>query len=354
MMEGIWMLLKVWFKIDLRDYNDWLCIFHTSLSNYFLYFSAYMQSILSIQRCYVVLRPLRVKSKSLSLSRLLIYQGVISSLLILPILPYPLYWRVIDGDCDPVNEKLFRLTTLCDLLIWGFIPVFVMTTCTGIIFRNLFIRHKFVKSTFQKNIKMSNNQSSWSYTSTSTSNLCKHSYQSEYASHMKTLSHSENLLLCQETVFNSSDHRTSFINDIRLPPDVNQRRYISQDSNTRITPLLICMNLVYMASVCPLLIYFLCLNFIFKSIDSDTHRFFYYLFRSFCLLNTCTNWIFYCVAGKMFRDKTKQLLISLCHTRKNSTHIDENGYLIIRYNNKSRCSISNVTRISTKLSQSIN
>ncbi|VDQ07580.1 unnamed protein product [Trichobilharzia regenti] len=347
MTEGIWMLLKVWFRIDLRDYNNWICILHTSFSNYLFYWSAYMQCILSIQRCYLVLCPLKVKSKFLSLSRLLVYQLLTSLFLVLPILPYPLYWQVIKGDCDPVNERIFRFTTICDLILWGFVPVFVMTTCTGIICRNLLTRHKFVHPTMHTNSKMNNNQHhhhyqhhAYRYTISSTGNLHKHSYQLPYPIHLKSVKsfgHSVNLLSSQESVFNTLDHHP-------IHCDVGQRKCSSHDSNMRVTPLLICMNLVYMTSVCPLVIYFLCLNFIFEKIDSDMHKFLYYLFRSFCLLNTCTNWIFYCVSGKMFRQRTKFLIMLLCRSQKKSTYTDNKGYLMTKYTSKCRCSTSNLTQ----------
>ncbi|CAH8484944.1 unnamed protein product [Schistosoma curassoni] len=353
--EGIWMLLKIWYKIDIRDYNNWLCIIHTSLSNYLLYWSAYMQCILSIQRCYLVLYPLKIKSKWISLTKLFIYQIIISILLIIPILPYPLYWQIINNDCDPINEKIFRLTTLCDLIFWGLIPVFVMTTCTGIICRNLLARNKFTNKTIQSKMKMnqSNNHNHNNYyycSSHSTRNisdLCKIHYPEDTEIHIhneKKSCYSESLILNQENILTINNQTIRSMNDIRTTSELNKRKYITQDSHTHVTPLLLCMNFVYMASVCPLLIYFLYLNFIVDSIDNNMHKFLYYLFRSLCLLTTCTNWIFYCVAGKKFRDRTKQLLLSLCNSNKISSVINENGFLIIKYTDKHRCSVSNITR----------
>ncbi|XP_018649371.1 putative rhodopsin-like orphan GPCR [Schistosoma mansoni] len=288
--EGIWMLLKIWYKIDIRDYNNWLCIFHTSSSNYLFYWSAYMQCLLSIQRCYLVLYPLQVKSKWISLSKLIIYQIIISILLIIPILPYPLYWQVINDDCDPVNEKIFRLTTLCDLIFWGLIPVFVMTTCTGIICRNLLTRNKFAKKTIQSNVKI-NQHSSYYYSSHPTksmNDLCKSNYLEDSEIHI----HSEKKSCRSESLISNQEN---------IPTTNN-------------------------------------------SIDNNMHKFLYYLFRSFCLLSTCTNWIFYCVAGKKFRDRTKQLLLSLCNSNKISLVINENGFLIIKYTDKHRYSVSNIAR----------
>ncbi|TNN12535.1 rhodopsin-like orphan GPCR [Schistosoma japonicum] len=339
-MEGVWMLLKIWFKIDIRDYNDWLCIFHTSFSNYLFYWSAYMQCLLSVQRCYLVLYPLEVKSKWMSLSKLFIYQGIISILLIMPILPYPLYWQVINGDCDPVNDRIFRLTTLCDLIFWGFIPIFVMTTCTGVICRNLVSRHKFVRGPIQSRMKCNqqDNHSNSLHIKYSIDNLCKQKYQVKSQLHMNSemrLSRSEIIL---------SNQQSTSMNDLRTTPELYRRNYVIQDSYKQVTPLLLCMNFVYMASVFPLLIYFLYLNFIIDHIDNNMHKFLYYLFRSFCLLNTCTNWIFYCVAGKKFRDHTKQLLLSICNSKKSTSTINEYGFLIIKFANKRRCSVTNVTR----------
>ncbi|CAH8488307.1 unnamed protein product [Schistosoma rodhaini] len=348
--EGIWMLLKIWYKIDIRDYNNWLCIIHTSSSNYLFYWSAYMQCLLSIQRCYLVLYPLQVKSKWISLSKLIIYQIIISILLIIPILPYPLYWQVINNDCDPVNEKIFRLTTLCDLIFWGLIPVFVMTTCTGIICRNLITRNKFAKKTIQSNVKINQHSSYYNslHPTKNMNDLCKSNYLEDSEIHIhseKKSCRSESLISNQENIPTTNSHTVHSMNDFRTTTtELNKRKYISQDSHTHITPLLLCMNFVYMASVCPLLIYFLYLNFIVDSIDNNMHKFLYYLFRSFCLLSTCTNWIFYCVAGKKFRDRTKQLLLSLCNSNKISLVINENGFLIIKYTDKHRYSVSNIAR----------
>ncbi|CAH8466984.1 unnamed protein product [Schistosoma turkestanicum] len=364
--EGIWMLLKIWFKIDIRDYNNWLCILHTSSSNYLFYWSAYMQCMLSVQRCYLVLYPLQVKSKWISLSKLGIYQGIISMLLILPILPYPLYWQVINNDCDPINEKIFLLTTLCDLIFWGFIPVLVMTTCTGVICRNLLLRRKFTHKTTattastQSNVKCNQhtNNNNYYYHSSHKMETTSDPEDLEIQAQLteKKLSLSESQALNQENISSTNNnHDTNdnptirSINDFPVVTgefNVKRRHVITQDSShTHVTPILLCMNFVYMASVCPLLIYFLYLNFIIDHIDNHMHRFLYYLFRSFCLLNTCTNWIFYCLAGKKFRDRTKQLLLSSCHTNKISSVINENGFLIIKYSNKHRYSVSNVTRI---------
>ncbi|KAH9596506.1 hypothetical protein MS3_00002163 [Schistosoma haematobium] len=349
------MLLKIWYKLDIRDYNNWLCIIHTSLSNYLLYWSAYMQCILSIQRCYLVLYPLKIKSKWISLTKLFIYQIIISILLIIPILPYPLYWQIINNDCDPINEKIFRLTTLCDLIFWGLIPVFVMTTCTGIICRNLLARNKFTNKTIQSKMKMNqsnnHNHNNYYYCSSHTtrniSDLCKIHYPEDTEIHIhkeKKSCCSESVISNQENILTINNQTIRSMNDIRTTSELNKRKYITQDSHTHVTPLLLCMNFVYMASVCPLLIYFLYLNFIVDSIDNNMHKFLYYLFRSLCLLTTCTNWIFYCVAGKKFRDRTKQLLLSLCNSNKISSVINENGFLIIKYTDKHRCSVSNITR----------
>ncbi|KAK4473436.1 hypothetical protein MN116_002806 [Schistosoma mekongi] len=326
LMEGVWMLLKIWFKIDIRDYNDWLCIVHTSFSNYLLYWSAYMQCLLSVQRCFLVLYPLQVKSKWLSLSNLLTYQGIISILLILPILPYPLYWQVTNGDCDPINDRIFRLTTLCDLIFWGFIPVFVMTTCTGVICRNLLARHKFVRRTIQSRIKCNHqdNYSNLPHSKYSVDNLCKQNYRAESKIYINTktkLSRSEIILSNQESIS---------VNDLRTKSELNKCNYVIQDSNKHVTPLLLCMNFLYMASVFRLLIYFAYINFITDHIDNNIHKFLYYLFRSLCLLNTCTNWIFYCVAGKKFRDHTKQLLLSICNSKKTVSMENKDGFLVIK------------------------
>ncbi|CAH8460819.1 unnamed protein product [Heterobilharzia americana] len=137
-LEGIWMLLKVWYNYDIRDINNFICVVHTSLSNYFFYWSAYMQTMLSLQRAYLIIRPLRARNSGPNMVWLLRLWSMISLCLVLPILPYPIYWRVINGDCDPTNTDLYHVTTLNDFIIWGLVPLVGMTTSTVIICWNIF------------------------------------------------------------------------------------------------------------------------------------------------------------------------------------------------------------------------
>nr|CAH8832264.1 unnamed protein product [Trichobilharzia regenti] len=137
-LEGIWMLLKVWYNYDIRDINNFICIVHTSLSNYFFYWSAYMQTMLSLQRAYLIIRPLRARNSGPNMVWLFRLWFIISIGLVLPILPYPIYWRVINDDCDPTSRDLFHVTTLNDFIIWGLIPLIGMTSSTVIICWNIF------------------------------------------------------------------------------------------------------------------------------------------------------------------------------------------------------------------------
>nr|CAH8832266.1 unnamed protein product [Trichobilharzia regenti] len=79
-----------------------------------------------------------------------------------------------------------------------------------------------------------------------------------------------------------------------------------------------------MASTYPLIIYLMLLNFLLHSVDEDVHKFVYYLSRSLCFLNACSNWIFYCASGRLFRSRIRQLIrrflyrIQLYHSSQSS------------------------------------
>ncbi|VDP90781.1 unnamed protein product [Echinostoma caproni] len=320
-MEGIWMLLKVWYSFDIRDVNDTLCILHTAFSNYLFYWSAYVQCFVSMQRCYLVLKPLHVNAQFLSARNLLICLFLTSVLLIVPILPYAIYWRVIDGDCDPVNDDIFRLTTVCDLVFWGLIPVVLMATSTVIIWRNLLQRRQMFDSL--GNFKPGARINGLDLTGTNNGGLPKKVSRPKRHS----------VAVCRMQIHDDVKNRSKSVAKILVStPNTSPSRRVSQfalpsmkiacgqgnskrrgtDGNNHVTLLLICMNFVYMTSVYPLIIYFICLNFIFHSLDKDIHRFIYYLFRSFCFLNACSNWIFYCVAGGTFRRRIKHLFRLIC------------------------------------------
>ncbi|CAL8094432.1 unnamed protein product [Calicophoron daubneyi] len=324
-MEGIWMLLKVWYAYDIRDINNPLCILHTTLSNYLFYWSAYVQCFLSVQRCYLILKPFRVKAKCLSVKNLLTCLAAVSLFLIIPVVPYPIYWRVINGDCDPLNERVFRLTTLLDLVFWGLIPFMLMATSTGIIWRNLLQR----RAIFDHNGNYRSPLLSSSRThgdispkaSTSSADLIVRTRAKSCVLNPKdTLAERRRTPIHIPPYYSLSVMGQRLENRVRtLDGTFRPGKRCPSDGN-HVTLLLICMNFVYMASVYPLIIYFICLNFIFDELDRDIHRFIYYLFRSFCFLNACTNWIFYCLAGSKFRKQTRTILTMCC--RKRSAALD--------------------------------
>ncbi|TPP58315.1 Rhodopsin orphan GPCR [Fasciola gigantica] len=201
-MEGVWMMLKVWYGFDIRDVNDALCVLHITFSNYMFYWSAYVQCFVSMQRCYLVLKPFRVNSRLLSAKNLLLCLLLVSLFLVFPILPYAIYWRVIDGDCDPVNDEIFRLTTVFDLVFWGIIPVLLMTTSTVIIWRNLLQRRNrfnsignFKPSTRLKSMDLStsgNRAASFTSPKRHSVAMCRLQMRSEFNSVFKSVPRSPN------------------------------------------------------------------------------------------------------------------------------------------------------------------
>ncbi|VDK38186.1 unnamed protein product [Taenia asiatica] len=318
MLEGMWILLKVWFKYDIRDHNDLICKIHKASSNYVLYWSAYMQSALSVQRAYLVFKPLHARGRGGISKKHLVAWIMISLILIAPVAPYLIYWRIIDGDCDPTDRDIFYLTTLCDLIIWGIIPLLGMTVSTVVICLNMaklgnkFKRAKVASSKRPRKFSLcipsevppaarrrglstptitSVLLKSTTDTHTLSSRIMDHLQQSETAE--TQMEFSPNDLQRQLTEHNSSRHN-------------------APDNFGHVTRLLICMNIAYMASTFPLLIFLMFRNFSGVDVDPDFHRFCYYLFRSLCFLNSCTNWIFYCLVGKLFREEAKHILRMCC------------------------------------------
>ncbi|CAH8466968.1 unnamed protein product [Schistosoma turkestanicum] len=366
-LEGIWMLLKVWYSYDIRDNNNLICVLHTSLSNYFFYWSAYMQCMLSLQRAYSIIKPLRARNNGLNMIWLIRLWLLISICLIFPMLPYPIYWRVINGDCDPTNTDLFHVTTLNDFIIWGLIPLFGMTSSTVIICWNIFRLRKYFREATSSVILRENERQRKSTTSKVTAliyylrpddlcdNLRKRSHSlsvSESALHLQTKAQSETLsriykpmsvrnlidqtsgcgskrnnytVTTQSTnPFNSRkifatkckalsvDQITNCLGPVNNPG----YRHGATDNAGHVTRLLICMNIWYMASTYPLIIYLILLNFVLTNVDRDVHKFMYYLSRSLCFLNACSNWIFYCASGRLFRSRIRLMLLRfMCRLR---------------------------------------
>ncbi|CAH8477165.1 unnamed protein product [Schistosoma mattheei] len=365
-LEGIWMLLKVWYNYDIRDNNNFICVLHTSLSNYFFYWSAYMQSMLSLQRAYSIIRPLRARNSGPKLICLFRLWFLISICLILPILPYPLYWRVINGDCDPTNTDLYHVTTLNDFIIWGLIPLIGMTSSTVIICWNIFrLRKCFREATssvclheneqkrkssasrisalvyylrtddISGNFRKRSNSLSVSesalnlqmksqceilpkiYKPVSVHNLIDHTSRCNPKFHSQAIIRSTNPFNTRRDFATkckalSLDQITNCVRPIRNPG----YRHGATDNVGHVTRLLVCMNIWYMSSTYPLIVYLILLNFVLTNVDRDVHKFMYYLSRSLCFLNACSNWIFYCASGRLFRSRIHQMILRfMCRIR---------------------------------------
>ncbi|THD26979.1 Rhodopsin orphan GPCR [Fasciola hepatica] len=328
-MEGIWMLLKVWLNYDIRDINNVACVLHTSFSNYLYYWSAYMQCMLSMQRAYLIIRPLRARGSGPNMKWLAFVWTSISVLLVIPMLPYPLYWRVIDGDCDPPRESLFRITTLSDFIIWSLIPLIGMTSATAIICWNIFrIRRSFQSGGITAFAQNNSSHSTLTYVCPPTrSSLPNRMSILERDRLFIRSSRSQNRItnrvsqqnklapavnarntmnrLDKTSIF--TDNTVAFVRPVSFAHNNQGQRHGSTDNAGHVTRLLICMNIWYMISTYPLMIYLMFLNFITKDMDRDIHKFMYYLSRSLCFLNSCSNWIFYCASGRLFRQRIKQI-----------------------------------------------
>ncbi|KAF7260657.1 hypothetical protein EG68_02033 [Paragonimus skrjabini miyazakii] len=368
-LEGIWMLLKVWFGYDIRDINNVTCVLHTSFSNYMFYWSAYMQSMLSMQRAYLIFRPIRARSNGPSMTSVLIMWTTISILLVIPMLPYPLFWRVIDGDCDPLVNDLFYVTTLNDFIIWGLIPLFGMTSATVIICWNIFrIRRSFTipssrisASTSAPTVTMIRQPNSVGSTKLSylivPAGVCetdelqavgrKQKLSANQAREkmismlMQRRMKSQSIFANQSPfrglvarraqssdVLHIHDQQQQTVFNVRTSSSNQGQRHGATDNAGHVTRLLICMNIWYMISTYPLMIYLMSLNFILSYVDRDVHKFMYYLSRSLCFLNACSNWIFYCASGRLFRQRIRQIIRRFLHrlhihsTSHSSGHVE--------------------------------
>ena len=321
-LEGLWILLKVWFKFDIRDQNDVICKIHKASSNYAFYWSAYMQSALSVQRAYRVFKPLHVRGRGRISKGHSIAWTLISLLLLAPVAPYVIYWRIIDGDCDPTDRDIFYLTTICDLVIWGIIPLLAMTVSTLVICINMAKLGNKFKTQKPNTPKIS--RKIFSPSESESSDFRRRRGLSTPAfiftrprpnSSMNTSSPQlTEQMQDLEMVESQVEFRQSRLK--KEPTESSSSRHNAPDNFGHVTRLLVCMNIAYMTSTFPLLIFLMFRNFSGVEVDADLHRFCYYLFRSLCFLNSCSNWIFYCLVGKVFREEAKQILQMCCGLRR--------------------------------------
>lgn len=335
MLEGVWILLKVWFKFDIRDQNDVICVIHKASSNYALYWSAYMQCALSVQRAYLVFKPLLARAHGSVSKRHIAAWITISLVLVIPMTPYAVYWRVIDGDCDPTDRGAFYLTTLCDLIIWGIIPLLGMTVATIVICLNMARVGKHFRKRHAPTPKIARklavviqpagalyNSRGQCAASQSMPSLAIGRSKSTTA--VETLS-TRIIVQMAPNAFGENGENLLRYTPCQLqrqPTERHVSRHNAPDNFGHVTRLLVCMNVAYMTSTFPLLIFLMFRNFSGVNVDPDVHRFFYYMCRSFCFLNSCTNWIFYCLVGKQFREEAKNILRMGCGLqRRRSTRI---------------------------------
>ncbi|EUB58808.1 hypothetical protein ECG_05051 [Echinococcus granulosus] len=325
MLEGLWILLKAWFKYDIRDHNDLICKIHKAASNYSLYWSAYMQFALSVQRAYLVFKPLHARIRGGISKRHLVAWIMISLVLLAPIAPYIIYWRVIDGDCDPTDTDIYYLTTLCDLIIWGIIPLLGMTVSTAVICLNMAkLGNKFKRAqvaTPERSRKFS------VCTTLEIPSICRRRGLSTPTLTPVRPNSTSDIQILSSRIMDHLQQADMVESQIEFPPSQLKQR-LSEHSSSRhnapdnfghVTRLLICMNITYMASTFPLLIFLMLRNFSGVQVDPDFHRFCYYLFRSLCFLNSCTNWIFYCLVGKLFREEAKHILRMCCGLQRKAS-----------------------------------
>lgn len=287
-LDTMWMLLKMWIGLDIRDLNDIICVTHTFFSNYFFYWSSYMQALMSLQRVYLILRPIQARS-SLSMSRLITIWCTISLLLVFPNILYLTRWRIVNGDCDPPNRTNYIITTLCDMVIWGIIPFISMVGSTIVICWNI-----------------CNYQSKFHSTASKPSII--YSFV-----RFRTFSCTNNDTFYNQNDIEETDKSVDNTSFRSSPGSLRQpsTRHGGNKVATHVTQLLVSINIWYMLTTFPLLIFLMYLNFINPGIDDWSRKFFYYLFRSFSFFNACSNWFFYCATGRLFRSTAKIVMMQL-------------------------------------------
>ncbi|VDK41925.1 unnamed protein product [Dibothriocephalus latus] len=272
----------------------------------------------------------------------------ITLLLLLPMLPYPIYWRVINNDCDPLDSNAFYVTTLNDLIIWGIIPLMGMTISTIVICWNMTQAAKNLSGQYGlKTVEKpwANSESTvgrprrltrTSITSTSSgafysTKLRRNTLNSPFFI-QKPQDPLQRRVPAPRTSIPSVAYN-SFTGNLRRvspgtvqdsiwsstvelnksgstrPVDAHSVRHNAKDNTGQVTRLLVCMNICYLASTFPLLTFLMFRNFSSVHVPPDIHRFAYYLCRSFCFINSCTNWIFYCLVGKRFRQQAKRIML---------------------------------------------
>lgn len=264
--DALRMLVKVWFNgLDFRDFTGFSCRAHNYLSNFALIWSAYMQTGISLQRLYMVLWPLKARL-NLTFRRVFCAWLVIAICVIFPYFPYLLLWDLnnVTGDCEPLDKWYYYVTTLIDLVIWGMVPLLLMTLATALIILKM----------SRRDLQMANNDVS---------------------------------------------KRSS------APPIKS-----ASDSAKNTTQLLVGLNVLYMLSTYPLLIYIMYLNFgldnkVGVTISQRLHRFIYYLLRSFCYINSSFDWIFYTVSGATFRKRARLLVLNMCCRRQDQQDLSRNS-----------------------------
>ncbi|PAA50688.1 hypothetical protein BOX15_Mlig001214g1 [Macrostomum lignano] len=260
----IWDVLRLFLKLafgyDYIDQGVVICKLQSYFSSFFFHWSAYNQAAMSIQRLVFIASPLRSRT-ILNTKRVMTTWATMTFLLLFPNITYLIYWHIgRKSDCEPVDKWFYYVTTLVHLIAWGIIPLASMVVSTGCISYRL-IRYR------RGNFKAAK----------------------------------------------TKDGRGSDVGGgVPQPAVIGGRRHGS-DQNAHVTRLLVSMNLFYLFTTFPLLIYMMYLNFVKdnqvgKSIAKSLHKFYYYLFRSICFLNASLNWVFYCAAGKVFRQKAMQIL----------------------------------------------
>ncbi|PAA73759.1 hypothetical protein BOX15_Mlig024275g2 [Macrostomum lignano] len=269
MWDALRMFTKMAFDYDFRDSGVVICKLQAYLGNFFFHWSAYNQAAMSIQRLIFISFPLRSRTL-LTTRRVIGIWACMGLLLLFPNITYLIYWHIGKrDDCEPVDKWFYYVTTLVHLVVWGIIPLASMTISTGCISFRL-IRYR--RSNFKA--KSDGVGSGGGGEAISGGALEPHQ-----------------------------------------PAAAGGRRHGS-DQGAHVTRLLVSMNLFYLFTTFPLLIYMMHLNFRLENkvgvtIAKSLHKSYYYLFRSIAFLNASLNWVFYCAAGKIFRQAAKRILCRL-------------------------------------------
>ncbi|VEL35677.1 unnamed protein product [Protopolystoma xenopodis] len=317
--DALRMYIKIATKWDMRDVNTPICRLHNFLSNYAFYWSAFMQTGLSLQRLYFVISPLSARIH-LPLSKVVAIWFLLTFLPIFPNLIFLLFWH-IGQDCEPYDASYYKVTSICDLVIQGILPLAAMVLSTVMIAARM---HQECETATQrlnaagaKKVAPLEPVPPIDARSSSAGGMNGAQFGSSLRSRTSLINNS--LSIKEPSEYSVATGQRSYVSvDVGAGSHLPEQTQVGakaasrrDNQSLRITRLLITLNVFYLITTFPLFVYLAYLNMwhrVGATIPQPLHRTIYYVLRSICFLNSSCNWIFYCIGGQVFRKHTRKLV----------------------------------------------